>query len=62
MCFLAQKLGEKSWFIRSEQYYYEHHNTCYQNIRALDIEYDQLDYLTALPFLLMLSESIMAHR
>lgn len=59
--FLAQKLGEKSWFIRSEQYYYEHHNTYYQHIRALGIEYDQLDYDKALPFLLMLPESILAH-
>ncbi|MFA5619836.1 MAG: Fic family protein [Weeksellaceae bacterium] len=52
--FLAQKLGEKAWFIQSEKMYYNHHNTYYQNIRLLGLEYPELDYAQALPFLLML--------
>jgi len=56
--FLAQKLGEKAWFVESERYYYEHHQTYYQNIRAIGIEYTELDYSEALPFLLMLPSSL----
>ena len=52
--FLAQKLGAKSWFMQSEKYYYLHHQTYYQHIRKLGIEYAELDYSRALPFLLML--------
>jgi Fic family protein len=56
--FLAQKLGDKAWFVPSERNYYEHHQTYYKNIRALGIEYPELDYSKALPFLLMLPQSI----
>jgi len=56
--FLSQKLGAKSWFIPSERYYYEQHQVYYKNIRALGIEYNELDYSKALPFLLMLSKSV----
>ncbi len=56
--FLAQKLGEKAWFVQSERYYYTHHQTYYKNIRALGLEYPDLDYSKALPFLLMLPQSI----
>src|SRR5690606_12191668 len=56
--FLAQKLGEKSWFIQSEKMYYERHDIYYQNIRSLGLEYADLDYKQALPFLLMLPKSL----
>jgi Fic family protein len=56
--FLGQKLGEKAWFIPSERNYYEQHQTYYNNIRALGLEYPELDYSKALPFLLMLPNSI----
>jgi hypothetical protein len=56
--FLAQKLGEKAWFLQSEKMYYQQHQTYYKNIRLLGIEYPELDYDKALPFLLMFSKSI----
>jgi Fic family protein len=52
--FLGQKLGEKAWFVPSERNYYEQHQTYYNNIRKLGLEYPELDYAKALPFLLML--------
>jgi Fic family protein len=56
--FLAQKLGDKAWFVPSERNYYAQHQTYYNNIRALGLEYAALDYSKALPFLLMLPTSI----
>jgi Fic family protein len=56
--FLASKLGDKAWFIPSERFYYQHHQKYYNNIRALGIEYEELDYDKALPFLLMLPNSL----
>ena len=52
--FLAEKLGEKSWFLQSEKNYYNNHQTYYKNLRILGLEYESLDYLKALPFLQML--------
>jgi Fic family protein len=57
--FLAEKLGEKAWFVQSEKYYYEHHNAYYDNIRALGSEYDLLDYGRAIGFLVMLPGALM---
>lgn len=56
--FLGQRLGDKAWFIPSEKNYYEHHQTYYKNISVLGIEYLELKYNKALPFLLMLPESL----
>jgi Fic family protein len=56
--FMAQKLGDKAWFVQSERYYYEHHHQYYTNIRQLGQEYDSLNYTAALPFLLMLPSSV----
>lgn len=56
--FLAQKLGEKAWFVQSEKNYYQQHQTYYKNIRLLGLEYPELDYSKALPFLLMLPDSL----
>lgn len=57
--FLAQKLGNKAWFIESEKMYYNQHNTYYQNIRLLGLEYPELNYSQALPFILMLPTSFL---
>ncbi len=56
--FLAQKLGDKAWFVQSEKYYYQQHQTYYKNLRLLGLEYPDLDYSKALPFLMMLPNSI----
>jgi Fic family protein len=56
--FLAQKLGDKAWFIQSEKYYYENHAAYYRNIRMMGLEYDLLNYSKALDFLLMLPKCI----
>ena len=56
--FIAQKLGEKAWFIESERNYYDQHQTYYKNIRLLGLEYEELNYSAALPFLQMLPASI----
>jgi len=55
--FLAEKLGEKAWFLQSEKYYYEHHQLYYTNLRALGLEYEELNYNNSLPFLYMLPNS-----
>lgn len=55
--FLAQKLGDKAWFIQSEKYYYEHHQTYYANIREMGLEYEVLDYRKGMKFLEMLVDS-----
>lgn len=57
--FLAQKLGDKAWFVASERNYYQQHQTYYNNIRKLGLEYPELDYSNALPFLLMLPNSLL---
>ena len=56
--FLAEKLGEKAWFVQSEKHYYQQHQTYYKNIRALGLEYLGLNYSNALPFLLMLPAAV----
>lgn len=56
--FLAEKLGEKAWFVQSEKNYYQQHQTYYKNIRLLGLEYPDLDYKQALPFLLMLPNAV----
>ena len=57
--FLAQKLGDKAWFIQSEKLYYQEHQNYYSNIRALGLEYLSLDYKKGLPFLLMLPSALL---
>lgn len=55
--FIAQKLGSKAWLIQSEKNYYVKHQTYYDNLRLLGLEYEELDYSKALPFLKMLPKS-----
>jgi len=56
--FIAQHLGEKAWFLQSEKNYYLQHQTYYNNLRRLGVEYQNLKYNLALPFLLMLPMSL----
>ena len=56
--FIAQHLGEKAWYLQSEKNYYLQHQTYYQNLRRLGIEYPELDYTQALPFLFMLPKCL----
>ncbi|AYL97275.1 Fic family protein [Mucilaginibacter celer] len=56
--FIAEKLGPKAWFMQSEKLYYDQHQAYYHNIRLLGLEYELLDYSKALPFLLMLMQSL----
>ncbi len=56
--FLAQKLGMNAWFLQSEKNYYEQHQAYYSNIRRLGLEYDELKYAEALPFLQMLPSAM----
>ncbi len=56
--YLGEKLGEQAWFVQSEKYYYQQHQTYYKNIRLLGLEYPDLDYKQALPFLLMLPNAV----
>jgi hypothetical protein len=56
--FLAEKIGEKAWLIQSEKNYYSKHQAYYKNLRRLGLEYETLDYSKALPFMLMLPQSL----
>jgi Fic family protein len=56
--FLAQKLGNNAWYVQSERNYYENHQTYYNNIRRLGLDYEELNYNEALPFLQMLPYSL----
>ena len=56
--FISSFLDDKSWFIQSEKNYYQQHQSYYNNIRKLGIEYAELNYSEALSFLLMLPNSL----
>jgi Fic family protein len=56
--FIAEKLGKKAWYLQSELNYYNHINDYYKNLNRLGMFYAQLDYTKAMPFLLMLPESV----
>lgn len=59
--FLAEKLGEKAWLIQSEKNYYLKHQAYYNNLRMLGVAYETLDYLKALPFILMLPQALIVN-
>lgn len=56
--FLAEKLGEPAWYIKSEKYYYKNVDGYYKNLARLGMFYDELDYQKSLPFLLMLPQAL----
>lgn len=56
--FLARKLGDKAWYIGSENYYYQNLQTYYNNLARTGLFYDELEYEKGLPFLLMLPNAL----
>lgn len=56
--FIAEKMGSKAWYLQSELNYYTYVNDYYKNLNRLGLFYEQLDYSKALPFLLMLPNSL----
>ncbi len=56
--FLAEKLGERAWYIQSEKHYYKNVDSYYKNLARLGLYYEALDYERSLPFLLMLPQSL----
>lgn len=56
--FLADKLGERAWYIPSEKYYYKNVDAYYKNLARLGMFYEELDYEKSIPFLLMLPQSL----
>jgi len=56
--FLATKLGEKAWFIASENYYYQNLQNYYNNLARVGLFYDELKYEKGLPFFLMLPNAL----
>ena len=56
--FLAEKLGERAWYIQSEKYYYNNVNEYYRNLSKVGMFYENLDYDQSYPFLLMLPNAL----
>jgi Fic family protein len=56
--FLNTKLGEKAWYIGSENYYYKNLPHYYQNLASIGLFYDDLNYEKSIPFLLMLPKAL----
>ena len=56
--FLADRLGDKAWFIQSEKYYYNNVDRYYKNLARLGMFYEQLDYSRAIPFMMMLPTAL----
>lgn len=56
--FMAEKLGEKAWLIQSEKMYFQQHQGYYRNLRALGLEYEELNFGKALQFVSMLPEAL----
>lgn len=56
--FLATKLGEKAWFIASENYYYQNLQNYYNNLARLGVFYEELNYEKGLPFFQMLPNAL----
>lgn len=56
--FLAEKLGERAWYIQSEKFYYRNVNSYYHNLSSLGMFYEKLDYTKSIPFLLMLPQAL----
>ncbi len=56
--FLAEHLGERAWYIKSEKYYYHHVHDYYKNLNRLGMFYEKIDYSQADIFMQMLPKSI----
>lgn len=60
--FLAEKLGEKAWYVPSELYYYNHLKSYYRNLARVGLFYGELKYEKGIPFLLMLPQSLISEK
>lgn len=56
--FLATKLGEKAWFIASENYYFQNLQNYYSNLSRVGLFYEDLNYEKGLLFFLMLPNAL----
>ena len=56
--FLAEKLGDRAWYIESEKYYYKNVENYFKNLARLGLSYEGLNYEKSIPFLLMLPKSL----
>ncbi len=56
--FLATKLGQKAWFIASENYYYQNLTNYYTNLARVGLFYEELNYEKGLPFFQMLPNAL----
>lgn len=56
--FLSEKLGERAWYLQTENYYYKNVNSYYKNLTRLGLFYEGVDYEKSLPFLLMTPQSL----
>jgi len=56
--FLATKLNEKGWFIKSELYYYKNLDAYYKNLEKKKKNYENVDYTKSISFILMLTNSL----
>lgn len=56
--FLAEHLGERAWYIKSEKYYYRYVSDYYKNLNRLGMFYEKIDYTQAAMFMQMLPLSI----
>jgi Fic family protein len=56
--FLAEKLGDRAWYIKSEKYYYKNVDDYYKNLARLGLYYESLAYEKSIPFLMMLPKSL----
>jgi Fic family protein len=60
--FLATKLGDKAWYIGSENYYYQNLQAYYNNLACLGLFYDELEYEKGVPFMLMLPNALITKK
>jgi len=60
--FLATMLGEKAWFIASENYYYQNLQNYYNNLARVGLFYENLNYEKGLPFFLMLPNALVTKK
>ncbi len=56
--FIASNLGQKAWYIPSEQYYYNHLKQYYDSLDRVGLFYEKLAYEMSLPFLQMLPKAL----
>lgn len=60
--FLATRLGDKAWYIGSENYYYQNLQAYYNNLARTGLFYDELEYEKGVPFLLMLPNALITKK